>query len=115
MIDTRDAQNSDSAPQALQKWERRQVPNRANSVSRLHIIKKRTPTLGSLVLQQPRPVRPFSGLPVHLGAQVDSSEDAQYYADSFKGKRRSFGFSVIFEAMERLTRRDSGIMTNEEV
>jgi len=82
-------------------------------------MKKKFPTTDTLVLQQPRPVRPLSGLPAHLNVQVaalDSSEDAQYYTESFKGKgkeRWSYGLSAIFEAMDRLTRRDSGIMVNE--
>jgi hypothetical protein len=82
--------------------------------------KMKSPSVdNTLVLQQPRPMHPLGGIPAHLNVQIaalDSSEDAQYYAESFKGKgkdRKSYSLSSIFETMDRLACRESGIIIKE--
>ena len=118
-INVLDVQNPDSPPPVLH--DMRTKPIRTLSISRLHIKKKKkSPSVdNTLVLQQPRPVRPLGGLSAQLNDQVsglDPSEDAKYYAENFKGKgkeRKGYGFSSIFETMDRLANRESGIIIRE--
>ena len=114
-INVLDVQNPDTPPPILHELKSKS-PTRTLSISRLHIKKKKkTPSVDdALVLQQPRPVRPLGDVPAHLNDQV--SEDAQYYAENIKGKgkeRKSYGFSSIFETMDRLANRESGIIIKE--
>jgi len=114
-INVLDVQNPDTPPSVLYELKPKS-PIRTLSISRLQLKKKKkTASLDdSLVLQQPRPVHPLGDVPAHLSNQV--SEDAQYYAEDFKGKgkeRKSYGFSSIFETMDRLANRESGIIIKE--
>jgi hypothetical protein len=110
-INVDDVQTPDPRPQGLCKVGKQ--PSRSRSSSALY-IKNSNP----LVLQQPRPIRPLGGLPAHLNIQLSGLDDAHYYAESFRGKgkeRRSYGFSAIFEAMDRFTRRDSITILKENI
>ena len=99
-INVLDLHNPDSPPQSKSVTK---FP-RTSSISRLNIMKKKSlhGDDKTVVLQQPRPIRPFSGVPSHLNTQdagVDSSSDVHSRAGSIKGKSkesRMYGSSTIF-------------------